>query len=124
MYKRDYRLYIDDIIEAIKKTEKFSKGLSFDEFSGDSKTIDATIRNFEIIGEAVKHIPPKIRGKYPDIPWKIMAGMRDKLIHEYFGVDKKVLWKTVKEDLPKIKPLIEEASRNMDREIRDLEIEN
>ena len=116
MYKRDYRLYIDDIIEAIKKVEKYSKGLSFIKFSEDPKIVDATVRNFEIIGEAAKHIPLKIRRKYPAVPWKAMSGMRNKLIHEYFGVNKKVLWKTIKEDLPKARPLIIEVLRKMDKE--------
>ena len=94
--KRDYRLYIDDIIEAIIKLESYSKGLSFDDFSEDKKVIDATIRNFEIIGEATKHLPQTIKRKYPEIPWKAMAGMRDKLIHEYFGVNKKFYGKLFK----------------------------
>ena len=119
MYKRDYRLYIDDIIEAIEKIEEYSRGLSFDEFSRDCQVIDATIRNFEIIGEAVKHIPPKIRRKYPDIPWKTMAGMRDKLIHEYFGVNKQVLWKTIKEDLLKIKPQINQVLKKLNEEMKE-----
>ncbi len=108
--KRDYRLYIDDIIEAIQKIKKYSKGLSFEEFSKDHMVIDATVRNFEIIGEAVKHISQKVRSKYKNIPWAAMAGMRNKLIHEYFGVNVKVLWKTIEEDLPKLKPLIKQAS--------------
>ena len=116
MSKRDYRLYIDDIIEAIKKIEEYSKGLSFDDFSEDSKAIDAVVRNFEIIGEAVKHIPQRVRRKYPKVPWKLMAGMRDKLIHEYFGANKEVLWKTIKEDLPKVKPLIKEVLGEMEQE--------
>ena len=78
---RDYRLYIDDIIEAIEKIEKYVKGLTFDEFARDTKTIDAVTRNFEIIGEATKHIPDEVRQKYPDVPWRDMAGMSEFWIH-------------------------------------------
>jgi len=65
------------------------------------------IRSIEVIGEAAKHIPKSIRDKYPSIPWRKMAGMRDKLIHEYFGVDIKILWKTIKKDIPPLKPLMQ-----------------
>lgn len=115
--KRDYRLYIDDIIGAIEKIEKYVEKLSFDEFGQDSKTIDAVIRNFEIIGEASKHIPEEIRGKYPKIPWKEMAGMRDKLSHEYFGVKLEVVWKTIKKRLPEVKTLVNEVLENMNKKI-------
>jgi uncharacterized protein with HEPN domain len=101
--KRDARLYLDDIFDAIEKIESYVEGLSFDEFKEDSKTVDAIVRNFEIIGEATKRISPEFKDKYPQIPWKMMAGTRDKLIHEYFGVNLQVLWKAVKEDLPPVK---------------------
>jgi uncharacterized protein with HEPN domain len=106
--KRDYRLYINDLLEAIEKIEGYVEGMSFDDFTEDAKTIDAVVRNFEIIGEAAKHIPSTIRKKYPDIPWKEMAGMRDKLIHTYFGVNLKVVWKTIKNRLPEVKPLLKD----------------
>ncbi len=77
----------------------------------------AVIRNFEIIGEASKHIPETIRGKYPKIPWKEMAGMRDKLIHEYFGVKLEVVWETVKKRFPELKILIREVLDNMEKNI-------
>ncbi len=114
--KRDYRVYIDDILEAIKRIKKYTDELTFDKFTQDIKTIDAVIRNFEIIGEATKHITDEVRKEYPDVPWKIMAGMRDKLIHEYFGVKLGVLWETIKKRLPEVKPLIEEVLEKMGKE--------
>ncbi len=116
MPKRDYILYLDDIIEATRKIEKYTKELTFNEFAEDSKVVDAVIRNFEIIGEASKNISTEIKKKYSNIPWKIMSGMRDKLIHEYFGVNKKVLWKTIKEDLPGVKPLITKVRKETKEE--------
>lgn len=75
--KRDVRLYLDDILDAVEKIERYVEGLSFDDFSVDSKTVDAIVRNFEIIGEATKRIPEETKRKYPQIPWKMMAGTRD-----------------------------------------------
>lgn len=101
---REYKDYLVDIIDAIEKTELFVKGMKFKEFEKDAKTTFAVIRAFEIMGEAVKKIPASVRHKHKHIPWKEMAGMRDKLIHEYFGIKPRVVWKTIKQDLPKIKP--------------------
>ncbi|KAF0133597.1 MAG: hypothetical protein FD145_1213 [Candidatus Saganbacteria bacterium] len=115
--KRDYRVYLDDIIGAIEKIEKYINGLTFDEFSRDEKTIDSVIRNFEIIGEAAKNVPEEIRQEYPKIPWKEMAGMRDKLIHEYFGVKIEVVWETIKKRLPNVKALSKKALEEMGKEI-------
>jgi uncharacterized protein with HEPN domain len=106
--KRDYRDYINDILESIADIESFIEGMTFEDFLRDKKTQNAVIRSIEVIGEAAKKIPKSIRDKYPSIPWKKMTGMRDKVIHEYFGVDLKILWKTIKEDIPSIKPLIEQ----------------
>jgi len=117
--KRDYRVYIDDILEAIKRIEEYTDELTFDKFTQDIKTIDAVIRNFEIIGEAAKHVTEKVREEYPNVPWKNMAGMRDKLIHEYLGVKLEAVWETVKKRLPEVKPLIEEVLEKMDKEMGD-----
>ena len=101
---REYKDYVVDIIDAIEKTETFIKGMKFETFEKDTKTTFAVIRAFEIMGEAVKKIPSSIRNKHKNVPWKEMAGMRDKLIHEYFGIKPRVVWKTIKQDLPKVKP--------------------
>jgi uncharacterized protein with HEPN domain len=103
--KREIGDYIEDISNAMDKSMKFIKDLSYDDFAGDDKTAFAVVRTIEIIGEAAKNVPESVRKKYPEIPWKEMAGMRDKVIHEYFGVDSRVVWETVKRRIPDIKPL-------------------
>ena len=104
---RDYQLYLKDILSAMDSIEAFVEGMSFEEFRADDKTASAVIRKFEIIGEATKNIPDEIRQQYPTVPWKEMAGMRDRLICFYFGVDYKLVWTTIKERLPQVKPDIQ-----------------
>jgi len=107
--KRDYALYLKDILNCIAKIEEFIKDMDFEEFVRNDMVSSAVVRKLEVIGEATKNIPESIRKKDKEIPWKDMARMRDKLIHFYFGIDYEIVWKTVKGQLPKIKPLIEKA---------------
>jgi len=107
MKKRDYRDYVQDIIDAINDLETFTKDMKVGDFVKDRKTVNAVIRSIEIIGEAAKKIPESIRRKNISIPWKKMTGMRDKLIHEYFGVDLETLWEVTNNDIPPLKPLIQ-----------------
>ncbi len=97
----------------MNKVEKFVEGMTYKDFCGDDKTVFAVIRALEVIGEAVKNIPDEIRKTYPKIPWKSMAGMRNKVIHQYFGVDLKVIWETVKHRIPEIKPQFEEILKDL-----------
>ncbi len=106
--RKTHRLYLNDIHEAIDRIEEYLNGRTFEEFSKNTLVIDAVIRNFEIIGEAAKQIPLEIKTENPLIKWKEMSGMRDKLAHEYFGVNIEILWKTAKNRLPVLKPLIKE----------------
>ncbi len=102
--KRDYRVYLRDILQAFRDASQFLDGFSYEEFIADRKTISAVVRELEIAGEATKQLPASIRKKYPQIPWSDMAGMRDKLIHFYFGVDMEIVWETVKVRVPKLEP--------------------
>ncbi len=117
MKGRDYRDYIQDIIDSVSDIESFTRDMSFEDFNNDRKTINAVIRSIEVIGEATKSLPESIRDKNPSIPWKKMAGMRDKMIHEYFGVDVEILWKVAKENIPSIKPLIRGVLKSLNEHL-------
>lgn len=106
MSKRDPALYIEDIVNSIEKIEDYVGELTFSDFCNDYKTIDAVTRNLSIIGEASNNMPEEMKLKYPEIPWAEIVGMRNKVVHEYFGVDEEILWKTIKEDLPNFKEQI------------------
>ena len=112
--KREIGDYIEDIISAMDKAMDFVKNMSYEEFTRDDKTVFAVVRALEIVGEAVKNIPGVIRKKYPEIPWKDMAGMRNKVIHEYFGVKLNIVWRTVKEEIPPLKPLFEKILKELE----------
>jgi len=116
MSKRDIKLYVRDILEAIKAIEKFVEGMDFESFKEDDKTSSAVIRKFEIIGEATKNIPQSIKEKYPHIPWKEMAGFRDRLIHFYFGIKYDIVWDTIKLRLPELRNNIEKVLKDLEGE--------
>jgi len=112
--ERSHQDYLTDMLDAMSKARQFVAGMSFEQFSTDDKTVYAVIRALEIVGEATKKIPPEVRALRPNIPWREIAGMRDKLTHDYFGVNVSVIWKTVGEDLPSleegIRSLLDEHS--------------
>jgi uncharacterized protein with HEPN domain len=114
--KKDIRVFIQDIIESVELIEDYTKGIDQEEFLNKDDNIqmkDAIIRRLEIIGEAVKNIPDDFKEGYPNIPWKQIAGMRDVLIHEYFGVKMERVWKTAKEDLPELKRVISKTLKEI-----------
>jgi len=109
MSKRSYKLFAKDILEAIEKIEMFIDGMDFDQFQADDKTSSAVLRKLEIIGEAVKHLPDQVKKNYKGVPWKEMAGMRDKLIHWYFGVDYQLVWNVIAEEIPQLKAQLKDV---------------
>lgn len=94
--------FLGDMREAMEAVALYTKGMTFRRFMEDRKTQDAVVRNFEVMGEAAKNISSNFKEQYPDVPWKEIAGLRDKLIHFYFGVDYKIVWSITRKSIPKI----------------------
>lgn len=113
--KDEFLDYVEDVVEAMDDAMSFVEGLEYDGFVKDKKSVYAVTRAVEIIGEAVKKIPDRVKRRYSKIPWKRMAGMRDKLIHEYFGVDLRRVWNTVQKDIPNLKPLFEKILKDFEK---------
>ncbi len=107
MPPRDWRLRLKDILAAIQKLRRHTAGMTFEAFAADEKTIDAVCLNFAVIGEAAARVPETVTARFPDMPWADMRDMRNVIVHEYFGVDATVLWKTIQSDLPPLIPLLE-----------------
>lgn len=110
---RNYCLFLKDILEACRHIEAFVQGMTLADFCEDEKTKSAVIRKLEIIGEAAKQIPASIKRQNPQVPWKVMTGMRNRLIHGYFGIELKIVWGTVQKDIP---PLADEISKILEGE--------
>ncbi len=111
MSKRDPGLLLEDITAAIEKIERYVAGIAFDRFTADDKTIDAVVRNLEIIGEAVGKLSDELKIKYPNVEWQDIKDFRNLLTHEYFGVDLEIVWKIVQDDLPALMDAVREILR-------------
>ncbi len=101
---RDYRVFLDDILEATRKILEYTAGFSEEQFRVDRKTVEAVVWNLQIIGEAAKNVSKEMRSRHPDIPWRDMAGLRDIIVHQYFGIKLDVIWKVIQKDLPQVEP--------------------
>lgn len=112
--KRDFRLFIRDIFEAIENIEDFLGKMDFHQFNSDEKTRSAVVWKIGIIGEAAKNIPKNVKDRHKELPWREMARMRDKISHFYFGVDYKIVWEVVRKRLPEIKPIIQKILEEME----------
>ena len=110
--KRNIVLFLEDILEAIRLMEEYTQDITFASFKKNVEKQDAIVRRIEIIGEATKNIPQSIRKKYTDVPWRDVAGMRDVLIHAYFGINVDKVWNVLKKDVPLLKKQIQKILEN------------
>lgn len=117
MTKRFYKDYLEDMINSIDEVFEFTEDLTYDSFYRDKKTVNAVVRSLEVLGEAGKKIPESIRRKDKDIPWKQICGMRDKLIHDYFGIDFEMIWKLIEEELLALKGKLLKIKDNQEKEV-------
>ena len=112
--RRDWSMRARDVLEAVEKIISHTGNLDYEKFKNDAWMVDATLRNLTVIGEAAAHIPQEVIEKHPEIPWVDMRDMRNIVVHEYFGVDLAIVWKTVKEDLPPLLPVLKRLTDSQD----------
>jgi len=113
---RSIRLYLEDILASSAKVLRYTQGMTFEDFLGDERTFDAVVRNLQIIGEAVKNVPPDMRSRYPEIEWRKIAGLRDFLAHAYFSLEDEILWDIVES---KVLPLQQQVSQIIEEEFNE-----
>lgn len=106
MSKRPINLLLNDIRQAIDRIEQYIKNLSFDAFSDDQKSVDAVVRNLEIIGEVANRLPDEFKEKYSEIEWYKVVGLRHRIVHEYFGIDLEIIWQILQKNLPELRQKI------------------
>ena len=108
MSKRHWRLLVEDILECIERIEQYVAGLQLDAFKASQITVDATVRNLEVIGEASRNIPEDVKEAHPGMEWEKIVGLRNRVIHEYFGVDLDIIWRIINDELPALKAKMQE----------------
>jgi uncharacterized protein with HEPN domain len=113
MSKRDPKLLLADILEAVEKIKTYTAGFTYDTFIQDSKTVDAVIRNFEIIGEAANRLPDDFKDKHQTINWFRIIGFRNRIVHDYMGIDHKIVWTIIEKDIDQLAADIENISQNI-----------
>ncbi len=104
--QKESKVYLEDILVSIEKIEEYTKDCSYQTFAKRNLIVDAVVRNLEIVGEAVKKLPIELKSKHPEVEWKKIAGLRDILIHEYFGVDLRIIWDIITHKIPELKMVI------------------
>lgn len=116
MSERDFRLYLNDILESAQAIPEYVRGYSLEKFSHDRKTYSAVIREFEIIGEAVSKLPGEIKQQYPNVPWQDIKDFRNILTHEYFGIDLEIVWQVIVDELPLLLDAVKDLlSKSVDK---------
>jgi len=111
MSKREVKLYLTDIDDALSAIRSYTEGMTYEQLIGDRRTREAIILNFVVIGEAIKKIPEEVINRYPDVPWKEFAGMRDKMVHGYFSISPTILWETIRHDLSPLATAVKKMLR-------------
>ncbi len=112
---RDWRFRVRDILAALHNVDDYTHGMTYEVFATDRRTLDAVVRNLMMMGESIRWIPEPILEAHADVPWRTMRGVRNVVVHEYFGVDPRILWETVRTDLPPLVPKLEAVLLSADR---------